>query len=251
MSILATLLIQDLQTAVENSSKQPAYSFSFDRSGGRQRGRGPADVEGVFAGRAVYLKAGKIELIRTSEATLVRLDGGDWMAYAQAVSELKKTEPKEADKGRNADPEVSLEDLSKIPAPHQLMTRLVAQMRKPASTDENGSTIVKGDLSESYSRDLVKTEWFRLGDERDWSEASGSLAVSFKDKLVTLLEFTLSGKLLPENPRNLPRQNPNNPRQAGRMGLQDTNVTLRIRLDEFGSAKLPLPDELLKKLNLK
>lgn len=253
-TLLLCLLLQDLQSSADNTAKQTSYAFSFDKSGGKGKGRGAADIEGVYASGAVYLKSGTIELIRTSETTMVRLEGGDWKSFAEASAELKKSQPKEdpdPKKGRAAPPELSLEDLSRIAAPHQLLHKIIAQMRKPTPSEENGATVVKGELSDTYSRDVLKTEWFRMGDERDWSEATGALAVTHKEKLVSLIEFTMTGKLLPENPRNMPRPNPNNPRQAGRMGLQDGNATLRIRLEDFGSAKLPIPDELVKKLGLK
>jgi hypothetical protein len=243
--------LAELQKGSEGIAKQTAYSFQIDKSGGqRQNRRQGADIEGVFARNAVYLKAGDLEILRTSETTMVRLSGGEWKTYAEAAAELKKDEkkPEDPQAARRQPPTMSLEDLSKVPPPHILVPKLVAQMKKPAA---GSGGVVKGELTDAYARDVLKQEWVAQGDDREWTNAKGTIAVTVNsDHLIGLVQLEFTGKILPENPRNVPRQPPQNPRQAQGMNMQDGNAVVKIKLDGFGTAKLPIPDELAKKLGL-
>lgn len=232
---VAGLFLQDaafgpLYKAVQATQKQVSYRFSFNPGG--QKGKG---VTGVYVPGAVYLKGGTIEVVRSTEVTLVRKDGGEWKHYVDATSDPKVR--------------AQVDDLLKTPPPHSLAGAVLDHVRRPV---EIGS-IFKGELAEAYVRQLPRAKWFARSDGSRWAEAKGSLAVTVgKDGLVTSLQFDLQGKLLPADGRGIPKKPPKkpDPRAAKKYKLPDIRAALIVRLAQFGKASLPIPPEIANRLGL-
>jgi hypothetical protein len=259
---ISMILLQDLadlHQSVENTGRQARYAFSYERAVGagpkKKKDSAPAAaVTGVAAPGILYLKFGGLEVARGSEATMARADGGDWKPVQQILAELKKRDPAEAPA---QGPDVTLEELLKFPAPHTLVAGIYAQLKKPAKKEG----AFEGELAESYARELVKKEWFAQGDDRDWSTLHGRLKISLaEENLIAGLQFDIEGDLVPENRGDAPRPSrpgrpnrpPRNPaRAADRWNLPEGQAILRIAFEEYGTAKLPIPDDLAKRLGAK
>jgi hypothetical protein len=228
----------ELYRALENTRHQKAYSFSYERVGSKTR------VAGVYNEGTLYLRSGGIELARGREATMVKIGrDGEWRDVAWFFSSTQKT-----DKNRNL-----IEDLLQIPAPHTLMPRAVAECKRPAGKEGDPDTCVS-DLNDSYAREVLKQKWFAQPDARRWSETRGLLAVTVNaEHLISVLQFELRGKLLPEDPRGIPKKAPKkpDPRSAKRFTLPPVAAAMKIRLGEFGKATLPLPEEILHRLGIR
>jgi hypothetical protein len=231
MVLIAALLLQDsLSKAVLETRKQTSYSFSF--SPGGQKGKG---VTGVVVPGAVYLKDGALEVVRSTEVTLVRLDGGEWKSYIDATSDPRMR--------------ARVDALIQTPSPHLLAVSVLDHFRKPVEK----AGIFTGDLADAYARQLPRAKWFARTDGGRWAETKGSLAVIVgKEGLVAGLQFDLRGKLLPADGRGIPKKPPKkpDPRSARKYQLPEVRAVMHVRMSQYGKARLPVPPEIGNRLGL-
>jgi hypothetical protein len=246
MWMIAWLLLQDsdLQRGLETTMKQSSYTFSIERpaaAGKKKKAKAAPEISGVFASGILYLKYGTTEIARSNDLTYVNLNGAGWKNFGEI------TPPK------TGEDELSLAELVKIPSPHLLAKTLIGQIRKAVPEKKDDGTEFDGDISDTTARELAKEPWFAQGADKDLSQASGSMLVTVnKDHLITALQIDIEAKVMADDPKAPPpRRSGRHPRAtAGHAGTEGS-LSVRIKLNEFGSAKLSIPEDLQKKLKPK